>query len=419
MNIEEARKVLWLPSNKRPLGELLDEGYLTQSRLEWAAKKAYDPTLKQAAQVISDSLKQSFSPAKGAQPQNSFGSLPVGITLEKARSTLWPFNPNKGQPMGELVESRQLSLKDLGFAIENAWDKSVKKAAIALFLVRLDQAAKESEPPAGFVHVHSGGRSYSQRQQSRLTLLEGMFLGGLFTLILGLDIWWMINTFSHPHPNAKPVDEVVSTPLGLLALIIVLILFALVCWLVYFILNLLTKKLEKEIEAYQLGEEGEERVIHMIVQALDGNWSVFRNIHIPDRNKGDLDIIIIGPPGVWVLEVKNYLGNYRNIGGTWEYRKGNKWKTASGNPSRQAMNNAARLGNFLKADHINVWVNPAVVWANEESPLFVENPSVAVWLYNRLTDELGNIWLGEKLSEEERIKITEKFQRLIQSQKMN
>jgi len=83
------------------------------------------------------------------------------------------------------------------------------------------------------------------------------------------------------------------------------------------------------------------------------------------------------------------------------------------------MNNAARLGNFLKADHINVWVNPAVVWANEESPLFVENPSVAVWLYNRLTDELGNIWLGEKLSEEERIKITEKFQRLIQSQKMN
>lgn len=30
MDIEEARKVLWLKSNPRPLGELLDEGYLTK-----------------------------------------------------------------------------------------------------------------------------------------------------------------------------------------------------------------------------------------------------------------------------------------------------------------------------------------------------------------------------------------------------
>jgi hypothetical protein len=52
MNQEEARNVLWLRNNPRSLGELLDEGYLNQSRLQWAAEKAYDPTLKQAAQVI-------------------------------------------------------------------------------------------------------------------------------------------------------------------------------------------------------------------------------------------------------------------------------------------------------------------------------------------------------------------------------
>ena len=48
MNVEEARKVLWLKSNPRPLGELLDEGYLTQDRLEWASQWAFNYKLKEA-----------------------------------------------------------------------------------------------------------------------------------------------------------------------------------------------------------------------------------------------------------------------------------------------------------------------------------------------------------------------------------
>ena len=37
MSLEEARSVMWLRNNHRPLGELLDEGFLDQRRLEWAA----------------------------------------------------------------------------------------------------------------------------------------------------------------------------------------------------------------------------------------------------------------------------------------------------------------------------------------------------------------------------------------------
>ncbi|MGD0750501.1 MAG: nuclease-related domain-containing protein [Anaerolineales bacterium] len=126
---------------------------------------------------------------------------------------------------------------------------------------------------------------------------------------------------------------------------------------------------------------------------------------------------MVGPPGVWVLEVKNLHGDYRNIGETWEYRQGGKWKTAFANPSSQAKDNATRLGNFLRADHLDTWVNPAVVWVNEESPLFVENPSTSVWLFNHLPDELGNIWQSEKLSQEERNKITYKLNKLCETQK--
>jgi hypothetical protein len=47
----------------------------------------------------------------------------------------------------------------------------------------------------------------------------------------------------------------------------------------------------------------------------------------------------------------------------------------------------------------------------------VENPSTAVWMFNRLPDELGNIWQSKKLSTEERIKIAEKLNKLFESQK--
>ena len=38
MNLEEARAVLWLRNNHRPLGELLDEGYLNEDRLAQVAE---------------------------------------------------------------------------------------------------------------------------------------------------------------------------------------------------------------------------------------------------------------------------------------------------------------------------------------------------------------------------------------------
>ena len=318
--------------------------------------------------------------------------------------------------MGKLVESQHLSLKDLGYAIETAWDEKVRQAAIALMLVRLGQVVKEPAPSAGFVHVISGGRSYSQRRQFQLALLEGLIFGGVITIGLVVSVLSLINGFK-PNPQGKPLTEVVSTPSGIVVLVIAVILFAFIGWLINFIFDQITKRIEKQIEEHRHGEEGEEKAVQLIVQALDGNWRLFRNILLPGRNKGDLDLVLVGPPGVWSLEVKNWHGEYRNIGESWEYRRGKKWKTASGNPSRQAVNNATRLGNFFKADNLKIFVNAAVVWANEENPVQVENPSTAVWSLNRLPDELGNIWQGEKLSQVEREKIIEKLTKLCDRQK--
>ena len=420
MDIEEARKVTWLRNHPRPLGELLDSGYLDRSKLEWAAQKAFDPNLKEAAKVLlgtgasREVAPKSIGPTSSAQP-----AFESPVSLEKARATAWPFLPYKGQPMGPLVESKRLSLKDLGYAIENAWEPKVRQAAIALALVRLEQAIKEPVPSAGFVHMVSGGRSFAERRQSLLFALEGAVIGFLFGSALIILIALTINMF-RPHPtfpNKTSLVEFISTPAGLAAIIIFLGLMVFVFWLSNFVPDLITKRLDKLIEEQRRGQEGEEKAVRVVLQALDGNWSIFRNISLPGRNIGDLDIVLVGPPGIWVLEVKNFRGQYRNIGEAWQYRQDKKWKTQSKSPSRQGFNNAIRLGNFLKADHLKVYVNAAVIWANEESPLSVENPSIPVWLYNQIPEELGNIWQVEKLTKEERGKISVKLSKLCEEQK--
>src|SRR5260221_1980752 len=110
------------------------------------------------------------------------------MPIEPARATLWPFRPCKGQPMGTLVDTKQLSLKDLGYAIENAWDERVRQAAIALMLVRLDQAIKDPTPFVGPLRVISGGRSFALRRQFLLRFAQGIIGGIVFGLLLAFLI---------------------------------------------------------------------------------------------------------------------------------------------------------------------------------------------------------------------------------------
>ncbi len=421
MSLAEARKVMWLRNNYRPLGELLDEGFLDQKRLGWASEKAYDPKLKQAAKVLLDSLSHQTSAVTAIQNDQAMPELvsqtsaeatfSLDLTLEQARSTIWPFSPYKGQMMGPLTESRQISLKDLGFAIDTAWDERVRQAAIALLLVRLEQAVKEPASSAGFLTVTDAGRSYAVRQQFLLTFMQGVFLSAVFTTAIIGTIASFINLLT--SKSEKPLSQALTSLSGLIALAILLGITIGIAWLIIYVLNQVMDRLDKRIKNYRKGQEGEDRVVEIMRQSLDGNWRLFRNVILSGRNKGDIDAILVGPSGVWVLEVKSYSGEYRNIGDQWEYRKGNRWKRAESNPGRQAEDNAIRLSNALKVDGIKQWVTGVVVWANPESPLTLQNPATTVWPLDRLTDELGNLW-REPVPDAKREAITRKLTELCQ-----
>jgi hypothetical protein len=185
-----------------------------------------------------------------------------------------------------------------------------------------------------------------------------------------------------------------------------------IIWLAFFLIDRVTKRLDKEIENYQQGQDGEDMVVEQARQALDGKWTLFRNIVLPGRKAPDLDIVIVGEPGVWLLEVKTLKGEYRNVGETWEYRAGRRWKSAAGNPSRQATNSAVALRDILRAEGVSTYVPAAIVWANEEANPIVEHPRVAVWTMDCLHERLGDLWHGERMDEPTQARVVEKLTQL-------
>jgi hypothetical protein len=411
MTLEEARSVMWLRNNYRRLGELLDEGFLNQARLEWAARKAYDPRLKQAATVLLEWMRRGRKSASSHRAEQ-LPTLDAGITIEQARSTIWPFQSLRGQPMGELVDTRQLTLKDLGYAVENAWEDHLRRAAAVLMAVRLGQAIEEPPSPAGPLKVVSGGRSYAEERQLALTMLQGFALGIISAGLIGALVVSITTSVS----QGKSLAKLFTSLSGVVVFVLLVSVGAGIGWLISLLIGAGEKKLDREIDAYRKGQEGEESVVGAIRQTLDGNWTLFRNVILPGRKKTDIDGILVGPPGVWALEIKTFTGEYRNFGEHWEYRAGNRWKPLKRSPSHQAQDNAMRVSRFLKADGISQWITPAVVWANRESSLSIENPMVAVWTLDRLPEELGNVWHGKAMEESVRDRILEKLTKLCERQ---
>jgi hypothetical protein len=406
MTIKEARSVYWLKNNHRSLGELLDEGYLNESRLVWAAENAYDPQLKEAAGVLLHHLRRRKKAAPTAQRnEDQKPVIEAKITVDEARATLWPFRPYKDQPMGELSDTRRLSLKDLAYAVQEAWDRRVRQAAIVLLAQRLQQAVEEPEPPAGPLNVVSAGRSFSEERALAWKFFQGMGVGVVLAIglgILGLSIREM---FRQPLLLSK----LSQAPVLIIITVVLLILAWLVGRGIGRLLDLFMDKTEEQIENSYRGQQGEDQVVEAMRQNLDGEWTLFRNLTLPGHNEADIDAVLVGPSGVWALEIKNYTGEYRNRGETWEYKAGKRWKLLKKSPSSQAARNAARLHDFLRADGIRQWVDKAVIWANPENPPEVKDQAVAVWTFDRLSDELGNLQQQRKLDEEQKSQIVEKL----------
>jgi len=125
--------------------------------------------------------------------------------------------------------------------------------------------------------------------------------------------------------------------------------------------------------SYKSGVEGEETTA-TILSGLPGSYVAFLNTSITyEGRSSELDAIVVGPTGVFVIETKNLngtiRGNYENpqwiqnkIG-----QKGTPYSKSFYSPVKQVGTHVWRLASLLRENGINIYVNSIVFFSNPEA----------------------------------------------------
>ena len=130
------------------------------------------------------------------------------------------------------------------------------------------------------------------------------------------------------------------------------------------------------------GAEGEEKVAECL-EHLNESYFVIHDVVLPRMVKENIDHVVLGPNGIFVIETKNHKGYITCHGDWWKQRKigrrGTPYLGNIGSPSKQVKRKAVLLSEFIQ-NHFGVkpFINAVVVFTNEEARLKRINPTVAV-----------------------------------------
>lgn len=90
------------------------------------------------------------------------------------------------------------------------------------------------------------------------------------------------------------------------------------------------KKEKKLRDNYIKGLSGENIALNHL-NTLPKNYLVFHDVQLPN-GKGNIDHIVVGQTGLFIIETKNYSGKYLISGNRWYYYKDNKYNEIKQNP---------------------------------------------------------------------------------------
>ena len=68
------------------------------------------------------------------------------------------------------------------------------------------------------------------------------------------------------------------------------------------------ERLRKSAELWERGAAGEERTAEVLAQLPAEHWTVFHDLRWPGRQFANVDHVVVGPPGLFVVDSKNWAG---------------------------------------------------------------------------------------------------------------
>lgn len=442
--LRDARAVEWpfaaRGEKNRTLGALLDENRLTRQDLLWAAREARNEDVRQASQVILETTHRLAD---------------VTMSPEDARLVAWPFR-RLNRPLGKLVDAGTVQVKDLRRAAWYAKDARLREAARVMLPIALERREAEqrkraaqkqalqteppqtaelspimaapqnegaqsartpSQPERRFKKLPaSEERAGSSVKAERAGNASGDHMARPMPVIQGSD--YLANEVQRRYRQSLFVAAIMLVLVGAgLLVVLALIMMELVSqkapalWLwplvavlllpLFWLSNRFVEVWHEE-QNFRRGQLGESEVARRLRLGLGDDWTLFRNVKLPG-SKVDIDMVLLGPPGIFALEVKAYTGNYRYAKQYFYRRSMMTWRRMQHNPGKQARAAGgilhAYITNTLNED---VWVEPRLVWVGPGA-LTLEEPEVFVWFVEKLEQETERLRaLPRKLSAEKR-----------------
>lgn len=105
----------------------------------------------------------------------------------------------------------------------------------------------------------------------------------------------------------------------------------------------------REQAHYEQGAIGEYKVAHAFLEHLSNEWVLFTPFVIFPRpgDYAQLDHLLLGPPGIFIVETKAWQGSYIGNRDAWKRRAGNQW-VACDSPTHQLSRHLYWLQQWLE-----------------------------------------------------------------------
>jgi hypothetical protein len=185
-------------------------------------------------------------------------------------------------------------------------------------------------------------------------------------------------------------------------LIIVLgVIILQVSWILY-------KNSRRGVKSSKKGIIGEQGVIEAL-KKLSNSYYLINDILL-QKPYGNIDHIVLGPNGIFVIETKNYSGTIICNGDEWHRRYKSKFGLkdyAIASPSKQVKRNAVGLKNFL-ANSIDatknfqrIFVNGIIVFTDPRISLTLIDPTVAAIKLEELPEYIERFASGSHFSKDD------------------
>jgi hypothetical protein len=146
---------------------------------------------------------------------------------------------------------------------------------------------------------------------------------------------------------------------------------------------------------------GEKQVVKLLTNKLNDDYYILNDFYLRGGG-GDIDHIVFGPNGVFVLETKNWSGSISCKGDEWQ-RTGKR--NFSGSPSRQVKRNVAKIRKIIENTQnlrsLGIWVEGMVVLTNNHASLHLNNPTVPILKLSQVPNHIAAFRSSQSLSREQ------------------